>query len=196
VTAALRTLIEELRPRRILDTGCGTGYWLQTLQSLAPFTCGIDLSLNMLHCVPSESQRPALVCGSAGRRMPFREASFDLIFCVNALPNFGPVGAFLIETRRMLAPGGAVAIIGATPDERYDSSYLYHSFGGVHHTDAHKFPSWGAITDGMVNAEFERIQWRRLERIVATRQGRDILGDTLATRSASTIAMLIGYSPR
>ena len=171
VARALQALVQDLKPQRVLDTGCGTGYWLNKVQPFVPFACGIDLSLNMLACVDRSGDRPALVCGNAGRRLPFQEAAFDLIICVNALPNFGPAEAFLAESRRLLRPGGALAIIGTTPHEQRESSYLYQSFGGVFRAEAHKFPSWGTLTDALVAGGFDTVDWRMVERIATPRVG-------------------------
>jgi predicted TPR repeat methyltransferase len=196
IAAVLRALAIERRPARLLDIGCGTGHWLNILQPLVPFACGIDLSLNMLQCVDRRSDQPVLVCGNAGRRLPFQEAAFDLVMCVNALPNFGPLDSFLLETRRLLRHGGTLAIIGSAPQHGQDGSSLYYTFGGVYHADAHRFPSWGTITDSLVEAGFDRIEWRVVERVATARVGREVFGDALAPQTHSIIAMLTGRVSR
>ncbi len=64
---------------RILDVGCGNGYFTYYFAKTNP-TVGIDNSETMLQQNPNKD----LVLGSAAD-LPFKDDSFDLVFCSNLL---------------------------------------------------------------------------------------------------------------
>lgn len=98
------------RRRAVLDLGCGFG---SVTPELAAGTGGrvvaLDLNWAALHSdrTPFDGAGPA--CADA-RRLPFADASFDLVFCQLALL-WMPLEATLGEVRRVLAPGGALLAI-------------------------------------------------------------------------------------
>jgi len=49
VLEALRALVLSKKPERVLEVGCGTGYWLAVLRTMSPCVYGLDYSLEMLH---------------------------------------------------------------------------------------------------------------------------------------------------
>jgi ubiquinone/menaquinone biosynthesis C-methylase UbiE len=48
VAATLLALADEVRARRVLEVGCGTGRWLEILTSSDRWVCGLDPSVGML----------------------------------------------------------------------------------------------------------------------------------------------------
>lgn len=80
---------------RILDVGCGNGYFTHYLAGLAP-TVGVDLARAMLSLNPS----PRLVQGSA-LELPFSAASFELTFCSNLLHHLPSPEAAVAEMARV-----------------------------------------------------------------------------------------------
>jgi SAM-dependent methyltransferase len=101
--SAVGAIVQGLRPRRALDVGTGTGRNLALLAGTGAETVvGLDLSLPMLR--QNTAGRPR-TCGDA-RRLPFQDASFDLI-CASLMAGDIPFLADWIgEAARVLAPGG------------------------------------------------------------------------------------------
>lgn len=64
---------------RILDVGCGNGYFTFYLNRIAA-TTGIDYAMAMLRMNPSN-----LVAQASAFELPFPDNSFDLVFCSNLL---------------------------------------------------------------------------------------------------------------
>ena len=96
VIAALKL---PLQNARILDAGCGRGYAGQIVQSHGGHYTGIDL-------LPNGTGFP-LAAGDA-MRLPFRDASFDGVFCIDAFEHIPDGVSAAREFRRVLRDGGFV----------------------------------------------------------------------------------------
>lgn len=80
---------------RILDVGCGNGYFTYYLEQRGP-TVGLDYAHTMLRQNPSTN----LVQGSAVQ-LPFQDQSFDLVFCSNLLHHVASPVAVVMEMKRV-----------------------------------------------------------------------------------------------
>src|SRR6266850_350603 len=129
IAAALCSLTQDVRAERVLEVGCGTGRWLAELHPVARQVYGMDLSLGMLQQAQQRPESLSLICGHASH-LPFLNAVFDLIFCVNAFHHFSQPRDFISEARRLLRPGGALAVMGMDPHAGRDRWYLYDYFAG------------------------------------------------------------------
>ena len=114
VLKTLRALVIEKRPKAVLEVGCGTGYWLAALRPEAPRIFGLDYSSEMLRTAHDRQRMDKLVRATA-ESLPFRRSTFHLIFCVNAIHHFDQIDEFITEARRLLRPGGILAVIGMDP---------------------------------------------------------------------------------
>ncbi len=103
---ALQRALEPLAGRRVLDLGCGKGRFAAHLEADGAEVIGLDLSAAMLAAAP----RLARVRGSA-RRLPFAPATFDAVVAVEVFEHLADVVGVLGEVRRVLRPGGVVAIV-------------------------------------------------------------------------------------
>jgi ubiquinone/menaquinone biosynthesis C-methylase UbiE len=190
IAAALQALAGALRPRRILEVGCGTGHWLAGLLPTTGQLCGLDLSAGMLQQAQKRDVPLDLVCGRASQ-LPYPDATFDLVCCVNALHHFQHQRVFIGEARRLLKPGGALAVAGMSPPGHRDCWYLYRYFEGTYEADLARFPSWGKALDWMAGASFERIEWNVVEWIRKLHHGRAVWADPfLDKNSTSQLALL------
>ena len=187
---ALLTLTQELAAKRILEVGCGTGRWLADLSLGCDKACGLDYSDGMLRQARKRDAELLLVRGRAGR-LAFPDASFDLVYCVNAIHHFDQQRAFVMEARRLLRPGGALAIIGFDPRQHRDKWYIYDYFEGAYDTDLVRFPSWGTVLDWMASAGFVQVEWRPAERIRDHKQGDAVLNDPFLAKDASSQLSLL-----
>ena len=193
VAAALgslaRTVAGGVSPLSILEVGCGTGHWLASLDG-GHRLCGLDLSAGMLR---QARQRPValdLVRGRAGR-LPFPNASFDLVYCVNAVHHFDDGAAFVAEARRLLRGGGALAVVGMNPRRVRARWYVYDYFRGTYEGDLARFPSWGTVADWMIAAGFGRLGWQTVEEIRDAKAGRAVLHDPFLDRDATSQLTLL-----
>jgi SAM-dependent methyltransferase len=91
---------------QILDAGCGSGRMLDELQARG-HVIGIDENA---HAVAATRRR-----GHAARlceieRMPFADASFDLVTCLDVLEHTPDDRRTLSELRRVTRPGGTLVV--------------------------------------------------------------------------------------
>jgi SAM-dependent methyltransferase len=88
---------------RLLDAGCGPGWYVEALRAAGATVVGLDGDLGEL---TGASARPSgLLVGDAGR-LPFADATFDGVFCSNLLEHAADTDAVLGELARVLRPGG------------------------------------------------------------------------------------------
>lgn len=80
---------------QILDVGCGNGYFTYYLEQLGK-TIGLDYSWTMVKTNPSDN----LVQGSA-LALPFKDNTFDLVFCSNLLHHIENPVLTVREMRRV-----------------------------------------------------------------------------------------------
>jgi SAM-dependent methyltransferase len=190
VLAALRTLVKAKAPECTLEVGCGTGYWLWALRDLLPHLYGLDYSLEMLRRGSERDGRGRLVRATA-EVLPFRDATFDLILCINAIHHFAAMGDFIVEARRLLRPGGTLAIIGMDPHHGRDYWCVYDYFPETKVTDLARYPSSGQITNMMLRAGFDRVECGIACRFTQNRLGRAVLDDPeLQRNGCSQMALL------
>jgi ubiquinone/menaquinone biosynthesis C-methylase UbiE len=189
--AALLALAHKVGARRGLEAGCGTGHWLEALQSLIPEVYGLDLSPGMLQQAQMRGSHLRLTRGRA-TRLPFLSQAFDLVICVNALHHFGEPPVFISEARRLLRAGGALAVVGANPhEESRDSWYIYRYFEGTYEMDLERFPSPENITRWMSQSGFNRLERFVVENIDKTWMGREVFTDPFMKKESTSQLTLL-----
>ena len=123
---------------RVLDVACGTGALAPAaLERVAPdgSVSGLDASSDML--AVARRERP-LVAWHAGRAesLPFADASFDRVVSQFGLMFFDDRTAALREMRRVLRPGGRIAVavwdaLGRSPGYAALAGLLERLFGAA-----------------------------------------------------------------
>jgi ubiquinone/menaquinone biosynthesis C-methylase UbiE len=122
-----------------LDLGCSAGLYTRNLANSlgdAGDVVGIDISPSMLGEAARRSRKagatPSFVRADAAS-LPFADASFSGAVCGGTLNELGDPERILGETRRVLPPGGRLAIMGIlrarTPNGRLLQRFL--STGGI-----------------------------------------------------------------
>lgn len=101
-----------------LDLGCSAGLYTRSIaKSLGEngAVVGIDISPSMLKEAAKRARRlgvsPSFVRADA-KNLPFADGSFSGAVCGGSLNEFGDPARVLRETRRVLEPGGRLAVMG------------------------------------------------------------------------------------
>lgn len=98
-----------LNDEKVIDVGCGKGRFLRILRDKFPHAqlYGLDISEVMLRYCPQGVQT---VCGSI-LDIRYPDATFDAVYCVEALEHTVRIEAAVREMCRILKPDGKILII-------------------------------------------------------------------------------------
>ena len=109
--ALLGQLPADLQPERWLDLGSGTGHFSRALAERFSAATGVavDIAEGMLRHAREQGGAHHHVAGDA-ERLPLRDDSVDLVFSSLAVQWCDQFGSVLSEARRVLRPGGVLAI--------------------------------------------------------------------------------------
>lgn len=155
------------RPYRLLDVGCGTGRLITTLarDPLAARLVGLDYSPGMVRNVAGKiaeadaGDRLHAVCADS-ERLPFADASFDVVTCCNSFHHYPHQAAVVRGFRRVLRPGGMLVLIDGFRDNVVGwvifDVFVEKIEKHVHHA------SWSEVRGLIEAAGFERLDQRKL----------------------------------
>jgi malonyl-CoA O-methyltransferase len=154
-----RRLLERLelfriRPRRILDAGCGTGHGARALLQhyRGAALVALDLAPGMLRA--ARSRRPWLrrldpVCGDAAA-LPLADGSVDLVFSNLMLQWCNEPDRVFAEFSRVLRPGGLVLFTSFGPDTLQELRAAWRAADG--HTHVSRFIDMHDLGDALLRA--------------------------------------------
>jgi demethylmenaquinone methyltransferase/2-methoxy-6-polyprenyl-1,4-benzoquinol methylase len=192
--ARLRDILDQPNSR-VLDLACGTGDMLMALERAANRRLiGSDFCHPMLTGAQVKLERADLrsvLVEADALALPLRDASLDLITIGFGYRNFANYRAGLIELRRVLRPGGALAILEFTqpPNKMFAALYNWYSrrilpiLGGAISgspeayrylpESVKKFPEAPQLAVLMRDSGFDSVEWEYLTfGIVALHIGR------------------------
>jgi ubiquinone/menaquinone biosynthesis C-methylase UbiE len=119
VLMKLRKALGGSPPRyaRALEIGAGTGYFTLNLlrRGVIGQATATDISPGMLRKLAATAEELGLEVETAradAERLPFGNASFDLVFGHAVLHHVPDLPAAMVEFHRVLAPGGTLAFMG------------------------------------------------------------------------------------
>jgi ubiquinone/menaquinone biosynthesis C-methylase UbiE len=163
-------------PAAVLEVGCGTGHWLGVVlarlrpspyddagsanaagsakaSAERPILAGVDPSNPMLQRARIAAPSAWLVRARA-EDLPWRDATFDRIVCVNALHHFADRHRFFADARRVLKPGGGLLTIGKDPHAERDSWWVYDYFEETRAIDRARFAAVRTLRGELTHAGF------------------------------------------
>ena len=129
--------------KRILDLGCGTGFFLAELEERHPGSVGLDISHAMLKVSDQYVPDARLVTGDA-EKLPFQPGVFDVVFCKGSLHHTRDHVGFLTHCRKalhdkpnhipaLMAASASAALLGRQTDAERAVERLVELIPGVNH---------------------------------------------------------------
>lgn len=118
-----------IRPgQRILDVACGTGAWLRAAANCGATPAGIDLSAKAIGICRIEMPKGLFHTGPA-EKLPFDNASFDVVSCLGSIEHFVDPLRALREMVRVATPGATFVLV--VPNAGFLTRRL-GLYGGTH----------------------------------------------------------------
>jgi SAM-dependent methyltransferase len=167
----LRTILEylDIQPTdRVLDCGCGLGWFLKVIGELhACRLFGSDNDLARLNVARSELGPRAPLAAADVLRLPYPDGAFDKVVLSEVLEHLIDDFAALTEVRRVVRPGGTIAITVPNHDypilwdpinwlrERLGLEPIREGFFGGLWTNHQRLYSRGQIADLVRRADLE-----------------------------------------
>jgi ubiquinone/menaquinone biosynthesis C-methylase UbiE len=146
----------DLRGRRILDIGCGTGQLATALAGEARAKVwGVDASTEMVRVARARVPKGVGVRQARAEALPFRDAWFERATMSLVVHLVNRPAAFA-EARRVTGPRGRVAI-ATFAHEHFEKYWLNALFPRIAEIDRMRFPTESELAAELATAGFESI---------------------------------------
>jgi len=109
---AIDELLGDVCRKRILDAGCGEGYYCRKLSSQGAFVTGIDGSKKMIAHARSKNPKAEVnyQVMDLTQRLDFKEAQFDIVLANMVLMDIPRIDVTIVEFARILKKDGSLVL--------------------------------------------------------------------------------------
>jgi ubiquinone/menaquinone biosynthesis C-methylase UbiE len=154
--------LADLRGRRVLDVGCGTGRLSVALAGRAGAKVwGVDASPEMLAVARAKAPPGAAFKEARAESLPFKDGWFERVV-LWLVVHLVDRGAAHVEARRVLAPGGRVAVVSFDPSH-FDSYWLNEYMPSLEEIDRARFPTGEELVSELTSAGFVDVETVRID---------------------------------
>ena len=121
VAEKLMAYLPKQNDMKVLDAGCGTGYWTRRIAKNVAQITGLDLAHGMLSYAQQHSDSTNITfCGGDLERLPLADNSVDAVFSSLAVQWCDSISPLLEEWHRVLKPGGQICLATLGPKTLYE----------------------------------------------------------------------------
>ena len=153
----------DLAGRRVLDVGCGTGRLAALLtERYACKVWGVDVSQAMLDVARERVPRSVGLKRAAAEMLPFSDGWFERATMTLVYHHLDRSRA-LPEVRRVLAPGGRLALLTFDP-KQFAGYYLNRYFPSFGEIDTARFPAQQVLEEELRSAVFADVRVTSIDR--------------------------------
>jgi SAM-dependent methyltransferase len=178
--------LADLRGRRVLDVGCGTGRLSVALAERGAKVWGVDPSPEMLAVARAKAPRGVAFKEATAESLPFKDGWFDRVV-LWLVVHLVDRSAALAEARRVLAPGGRVAVV-TFDASHFDTYWLNEYMPSLEAIDRARFPTAEELSAELAAAGFGGVELDRLTQRAEIARGEALL--RLEKRHISTLQLV------
>ncbi|WP_347331778.1 malonyl-ACP O-methyltransferase BioC [Marinimicrobium locisalis] len=152
---------------RVLDLGCGTGYFAERLSQRLPEVqlIGLDIAEGMLSFARSERSVPAVWLCADAEALPLANNSVDLAFSSLAVQWCEHLPSLFGELWRVLRPGGQIVFSTLGPRTLWELKSAWQAVDGYVHVN--RFSAQTSVTSALEGAGFSKVVHETEERVLA-----------------------------
>jgi ubiquinone/menaquinone biosynthesis C-methylase UbiE len=100
--------LENSEDLRLLDVACGTGTYLSIAKEFGAEVVGCDVSKEMIQACRDKGLYSTMV--NDYQNLPFKDATFDMVLCINAIHYSRDPQRVVSEMQRVLVDGGIILL--------------------------------------------------------------------------------------
>jgi malonyl-CoA O-methyltransferase len=162
--ALVRQLAQKGSPSRVLDLGCGTGYFCSQLAQRFPAAqlVGLDLAEAMVRFA-RERTRAAAVNGDA-EQLPLQTSVVDVVFSSLVIQWCDDLPRLFAELQRVLKPGGRLAFSTLGPATLHELKAAWRAVDNDVHVN--EFQPAQVVERALWLAGFQIEQWQVEQRVL------------------------------
>lgn len=151
-----RLLYLKMVPQRILDLGCGTGYFSRELAKMYPQAqiVGLDVALNMLAQARKKHswRRKWPLVAADMQQLPFADGAFDLVFANQVLHWSESLSTVFRELNRVMRAQGCLMFTTLGPDTFKELKEAWSTADT--HAHVNEFPDMHDVGDCLMGEHF------------------------------------------
>jgi ubiquinone/menaquinone biosynthesis C-methylase UbiE len=117
-----RALDRSIRGLRLLNLACGTGGFNVAAEAAGAIAWGVDVDPDAVAIAAARARR-ARITRAAAESLPFRDASFDVVYCVSTLEHVSDRTMALREMVRVLRPKGMLYLHTPSRSACFETHY-------------------------------------------------------------------------
>lgn len=102
----VKARFKDMTGQKVLDLGCGYGYYTDYFQNIGAEVIGVDGSENMIDIARSHYEDCNFAVCDITENFPYVNESFDLVFCNQVLMDVENIEKVFSECYRVLKPNG------------------------------------------------------------------------------------------
>jgi ubiquinone/menaquinone biosynthesis C-methylase UbiE len=177
----------DLRGRRVLDVGCGTGRLSVALAERAGAKVwGVDPSPEMLAVARAKAPRGAAFKEARAESLPFKDGWFERVVLWLVAHLVDRAAAFA-EARRVLSPGGRVAVV-TFDSSHFDAYWLNAYLPSLERIDRARFPDRNGLVAELGAAGFDAVETILVRQRQELERGQAL--ERLRARHISTLQLI------
>ncbi len=158
-----RHTLRALDPRPgewVLDAGCGTGSYLESLCSARSRPVGLDFSLGMLRMAQRAAPQAALAQADLNRKFPVRRGAFDALLSALVSEHLADLQHFFSEAFAALRRGGRLIFSAFHPDLALAGIEANFERDGTEYRLGAERYTVDDYLNHISDAGFQRLAWR------------------------------------